>query len=26
VRTGWLTITDNGYKTKQLVKLTGTGD
>jgi hypothetical protein len=23
---GFLTITDNGYKTKQTVKLTGTGD
>ena len=26
VLTGWLTITDNGYTTKQAVKLTGTGD
>jgi trimeric autotransporter adhesin len=26
VRTGFLTITDNGFKTKQTVKLTGTGE
>jgi hypothetical protein len=26
VLNGWLTITDNGYKTKQTIKLTGTGD